>query len=140
MKFPWEDLYLRDHSTGQVIKHLPSIPFIKVEITCNGVTTKTEAIIDSGASILLMSNEHATRFGVDISNLSPVEAKGANNTFYQYPYNNVTLKIKGVTFTCECSFTDTINPQFPLLGINSIFNKFKVTIDSRKRLIILKEY
>jgi len=144
MRLPWDILYLRD-GKGTMRKVHPSVPFLKVTVSYGEKHVKVKAIVDSGASCLLMSKAIADELGVDLGPVEPKASGGVSGGFLMFPFEGIKLTVLGMgeeldveaAFTKDQDKNGLYHPLYPLLGINALFTNYIVTIDAFNRTIDL---
>jgi hypothetical protein len=147
MRLSWQPIFLKDE-TGVIRKYYPSVPVLMIEVAFGGNKLNTEGIVDSGASGLMLSKPYADRLGINLEGIEPIESTGVAGSFLRYPVDGMVFSVIGTDehYDVEGSFTDihdelgNYHPVLPLLGINSVFANYKVTIDTVNRTAELEPY
>lgn len=141
----WETRLPTRDERGALTYITSRAPFIKCRIyyqSNSDTAILGPALVDSGAAGLLMSKRYADHWGVDLSTLEEEECYGAGGALNTYHCGGFTVVIMGVAgeLQVEGAFTDCRFPQFPLLGIKTVFQKYKVTVDALGGAIDLEPY
>lgn len=89
-----------------------------------------------------MPKKFADHWGIDIARLEREKSTGAGSAFNIYKCGGFKIVLMAVAGDIEAdgAFTDSRYPPIPLLGIKTIFSKYKVTVDARGEAIELEPY
>ena len=111
-------------------------PIIEVILKCNENKIRTDALVDSGASISLFKGEIARALGIEVASGEKKIFQGVSAKLVGY-IHIVNLKIAGEEFKAKIAFSDDLSTSFNLIGRLDIFTKFDITFkDKDKQLII----
>ncbi len=111
-------------------------PIIEFILENNNQKIRTDAIIDSGASISIFKADIAKAIGIDLKKGVKRIFQGASAKLVGYVHK-VTLIIDSFRFKCKVAFSDDLQTSFNLLGRESVFDKFLLKLNEREKKIIL---
>ncbi len=115
------------------------LPIIPVKIKSAQNQLLTEALLDTGASISTFSAEIAEFLEIDYTHGKVVYPLGTSGHIKAYLVN-VTLEIGEKEIHCPALFSKELVSKFNLLGMQGIFDPFKVTFDSKNKTVLFQEH
>lgn len=114
-------------------------PIIPVRIHRGNKIIETEAYVDSGASISAFHTIIAELAGIDYQRGKTVYPKGTAVHIRAYK-NNVEISIGENRFRCDVIFSGELISRFNLLGLQGVFDRFKITFDNKNKKIVFEEH
>lgn len=107
-------------------------PIIQVKIIANGEEVNTPAIVDSGASISIFSGSVARQIGINTESGEKRIFQGASAKLIGY-IHKVAMIIAGKKIDCKVAFSDELSTSFNLLGRATVFDKFIIAFNEKRR-------
>lgn len=111
-------------------------PIIEFILENNNQKIRADAVVDSGASISIFKADIAKAVGIDLRKGEKRIFQGASAKLVGYVHE-VTLTIDKYRFKCKVAFSEDLQTSFNLLGRESIFDKFLLTLNEKEKKIIL---
>ncbi|MDP3013925.1 MAG: hypothetical protein Q8M92_06765 [Candidatus Subteraquimicrobiales bacterium] len=119
-------------------------PFITLELRFGGRKIKTEALVDSGATVSIFKRELASFLGLPIKEAKEDESGAAGGTEFKvlyFPGYALEGQFKKRKFPLGAVFYKKSDPNaINLLGRNDFFRAFKVIFDQRANKFDLIPY
>jgi len=113
-------------------------PIVEFVIEKNNNKIKTDAIVDSGASISIFKSEIAKAIGINLKDGEKRIFQGASSKLVGY-IHEIKMTINNFSFKCKIAFSDDLQTSFNLLGRESVFDKFLIIFNERDKELELKE-
>lgn len=114
--------------------YYPVIPLIFL-IGKNRV--RSQALIDSGATISVFGEETAEALGVEIEKGERTILGGVGGRIVGY-IHKLRVKISGKEFLCPIVFSREYLVSFNLLGREAFFRQFKIIFEEKKNRLTLE--
>ena len=115
------------------------LPIIPLRVYGKKRVIETEAYVDSGASIPIFHTAIAELAGIDYERGKIVYPKGTAGHIKAFKLQ-VGIGIGEDRFKCNALFSKEMITRFNLLGLEGIFDQFKVTFDNKNKKTIFEEY
>ena len=115
-------------------------PIIPVTLYCNGRSSATDALVDSGANASIFHAAYAEDLGIDnVEDGSLVEFVGISGAPVRGYRHEVSLEVGGSSFAnLSIAFSDDLSPDsFNILGQEEFFALFPIKFTFSKREITL---
>ncbi len=109
-------------------------PIIPVTIFKKGKCVNTSAIVDSGASISIFSGSIGRLIGLNIEAGKKRVFQGASSKLGGYVHE-VKMTIADKEVVCKAAFSDELGTSFNLIGRESVFDKFIISFNEKRREI-----
>jgi hypothetical protein len=100
-------------------------------------TVRTEALVDSGATISIFNSEFCKELDLKLESGEKKVFQGIGGKIIGY-IHNIQLNVNEHLFTCKIAFSDEMITGLNIIGREDFFDKFIVTFDDIKREIELK--
>ena len=113
-------------------------PIIEFIIENNNNKIRTDAIVDSGASISIFKSEIAKAIGINLKDGEKRIFQGASSKLIGY-IHEVKLIINNYRFKCKIAFSDDLQTSFNLFGRESVFDKFLITFNEKDKELEIKK-
>ena len=114
-----------------------SYPILPVTLSHQGREIRTEALVDSGASISTFHGDLASALGLTLEAGERIYLQGIGGRALGY-IHRVQLRIGPISFPCRIVFSDELISSVNLLGRVDFFERFLVSFDERHQKLILK--
>ena len=114
-------------------------PIIPVKIGKENTFIETEAYIDSGASISAFHTTLAELLDIDYKKGEIVYPKGTAGHIKAFKVK-AKLVVGKTEINCHVLFSNELTTSFNLLGLEGIFDAFKISFDNKNKKIILEEH
>lgn len=115
------------------------LPIIPVKIRHNNKIIETEAYVDSGASISAFHTIFAELAGINFTQGEIVYPKGTAGHIKAYLVET-TILIGEQEIACKVFFSNELGCKFNLLGMQGVFDKFKITFDNKRKKVIFEQH
>ena len=115
------------------------LPIIPVKIKHGNKILLTEAYVDSGASISAFNSEIADFLGIDYLKGKIIYPLGTAGHIKAHLVAT-TLELNGVDIKCKVLFSKELASKFNLIGLQGVFDKFKVTFDNKNKKITFEKH
>ena len=112
-------------------------PIIELVLEHKGKKIRTDAIVDSGASISIFKSDIAKVIGINLKDGEKRIFQGASAKLIGYVHL-LTMLINEHKIACKVAFSDDLQTSFNLLGRETIFDKFLITFDEKDKKILFK--
>lgn len=136
MKFPW--LKIKERKAGAIVV-TREVPAILITFINGDRRFRCYGLVDSGADETILPGVFARELGIDIRSGEEKTGVGCGGDFTYYSFAQIKINVGGDEFDIPVSFVET-DDQPPLLGLSGIFQRYKVVVDSKKKLIELKPF
>lgn len=124
MKFPY--LYRKKNK----------YPIVPIILKFEDRELKTEALIDSGASISVFNKSISDYFGISLKSGDEIYLQGIGKKILAYKHK-VNLKINDKEFLCNIAFTSKLNVSINILGRDNFFEQFIISFNEKQKEVIL---
>lgn len=114
-----------------------SYPIVPVTLSHKDREIRTEALVDSGASISTFHGDLASALGITLEEGERVYLQGIGGRALGY-IHQVQLKISTIAFPCRIVFSNELISSVNLLGRVDFFERFLVSFDERRQKLLLK--
>lgn len=115
------------------------LPIIPVKIKHKDKSLLTDAYIDSGASISTFSTEIAEHLKINYKKGRTIHPLGTAGHIKAH-LTQATLEISGLEIKCNVLFSKQLASKFNLLGLQGVFDTFKITFDNKNKKMIFEKY
>lgn len=105
-------------------------PIIPVVFIVGKKRIRSQALVDSGATISIFGEETASSLGIDIETGKRTILGGVGGRIVGY-IHNVKVRIAGKEFLCPIVFSHEYLVSFNLLGREAIFRQFKIIFEEK---------
>lgn len=112
-------------------------PVIPVVFLVGEKRIRSQALVDSGATISIFGEETATSLGIKIESGRKTMLGGVGGRIVGY-IHNVHVRIARKEFLCPIVFSREYTVSFNLLGREKFFKQFKIIFEERKNLLKLE--
>ena len=113
-------------------------PIVEFVMENKGNKIRTDAVVDSGASISIFKSEIAKAIGINLKDGEKRVFQGASSKLVGY-IHKVRLMVNNCSFECKIAFSDDLQTSFNLLGRESVFDKFLITFNEKDKELEIKE-
>ena len=133
--FRYKKIYI-DPITGPVFR-----PIIPIEVTKKSSSFPTEALLDTGADFCIFSGEIAKVLGIKMESGDPHGIEGVGGAKTRGYLHNIGLTIPGfLMYSSWGFFSDDLNDMnHAILGQRGFFEKYKVSFEYKKKLVVVRE-
>ncbi|OGG22173.1 hypothetical protein A3D03_02645 [Candidatus Gottesmanbacteria bacterium RIFCSPHIGHO2_02_FULL_40_13] len=114
--------------------YFPVIPLVFI---AGEKRIRSQALVDSGATISIFGEETANSLGIDIILGKKTILGGVGGRIVGY-IHNVKVRIAGKEFFCPIVFSHEYLVSFNLLGREAVFRQFKIIFEEKKNLLKLE--
>jgi len=114
----------------------PIIP-LELRLSDGGTWVASDALVDSGASVSLFDGQVGRTLGLTVHRGERIRPSGIGGTINAF-LHRIRLKIGDEEFEAEAAFTESHSLPLNLLGRKSVFERFLVTFDERRRQTVLE--
>ncbi|OGG29805.1 hypothetical protein A2973_00335 [Candidatus Gottesmanbacteria bacterium RIFCSPLOWO2_01_FULL_49_10] len=101
-----------------------------------GKRFRSQALIDSGATISIFGEETAETLGIEIEKGEKIMLGGVGGRIVGYVHT-LRARIAKKEFVCPFVFSREYLVSFNLLGREGFFEQFQITFDERRRTVRL---
>ena len=112
-------------------------PVVPVVFVVGKKRIRTQALIDSGATISVFGEETAENLGVKIEKGEKTILGGVGGRIIGY-IHKLRLRVAGKYFICPIVFSREYLVSFNLLGREEFFQRFKIIFEEKKNLVRLE--
>lgn len=112
-------------------------PIVPVTLRHGAREIRTEALIDSGASISTFQGDLAEPLGLALEQGEKIYLQGIGGRVLGYAHT-IQLQIGTEQISCKIVFSNELISSVNLLGRVDFFEHFLVSFDERNRKVILK--
>jgi len=112
-------------------------PVVPVVFVVGKKRIRTQALIDSGATISVFGEETAENLGVKIEKGEKTILGGVGGRIIGY-IHKLRLRVAGKDFICPIVFSREYLVSFNLLGREEFFQRFKIIFEEKKNLVRLE--
>lgn len=110
-------------------------PIVELVLEYKGNKIKTDAIVDSGASISIFKSDIAKAIGISIKNGEKRIFQAASAKLIGY-IHNVIISINDHKINSKVAFSDDLQTSFNLLGRETVFERFIITFNEKNKKIL----
>jgi len=110
-------------------------PIICVEICGPKGWLRTEAFVDSGASVSVFLIKEAEGLGIDFRKGKVIYSTVGDGSYIPVYLHKLTIKIGNVSFKATIGFSPRLGVGFNLLGRKDVFERFDITFSDAKKII-----
>lgn len=114
--------------------YFPVIPLVFI---AGEKRIRSQALIDSGATISIFGEETANSLGIDIESGKKTILGGVGGRIVGY-IHKVKIRIAGKEFLCPIVFSHEYLVSFNLLGREAVFKQFRIIFEEKKSLLMLE--
>ncbi len=114
-------------------------PIIPVTLRHGNYEIRTEALVDSGASISTFQGDLAHVLGLALESGEKIYLQGIGSRVLGYTHE-VQLQVGTEQMRCRIVFSNELISSVNLLGRADFFEHFLVSFDERSRKLLLKPY
>ncbi|MBI1869520.1 aspartyl protease family protein [Candidatus Gottesmanbacteria bacterium] len=111
-------------------------PVISLVFIVGEKRIRSQALVDSGATISIFGEETANSLGIDIETGKRIILGGVGGRIVGYVHA-VKVRIAGKEFLCPVVFSHEYLVSFNLLGRETVFEQFKIIFEEKKNLLTL---
>lgn len=112
-------------------------PVIPVVFVVGEKRIRSQALVDSGATISIFGEETANSLDIDIETGKRTILGGVGGRIVGY-IHKIKVRIAGKEFLCPIVFSHEYLVSFNLLGRETIFKQFKIIFEEKKNLLTLE--
>lgn len=112
-------------------------PVIPIVFVVGEKRIRSQALVDSGATISIFGEETANSLGIDIETGKRAILGGVGGRIVGY-IHNMKVRIAGKNFLCPIVFSREYLVSFNLLGRAVFFKKFRIVFEEKKNLLKLE--
>ena len=112
-------------------------PVVPLVFLIGNKRIRSQALVDSGATISIFGEETANSLGIDIILGKKTILGGVGGRIVGY-IHNVKVRIAGKEFFCPIVFSHEYLVSFNLLGRQEFFKKFRIIFEEKKNLLKLE--
>lgn len=112
-------------------------PVIPLVFLIGNKRVRSQALIDSGATISVFGEETAETLGVEIEKGEKTVLGGVGGRIVGY-IHKLRIRIAGKNFLCPIVFSREYLVSFNLLGRQEFFKQFKIIFEEKKNLLRLE--
>lgn len=120
-----------------LLKGLNYFPVLRLMIKHVDKTFKTDALVDSGASISVFQAAIAGFFGIDITKGEQIFLQTINGKVVAYAHE-FPISFGDLTFNCKIAFSEELTTSFNILGRDNFFSFFRITFDEANKELIFE--
>lgn len=111
-------------------------PIIPLVFLFGGKRFRSQALIDSGATVSVFGEETAETLGIEIEKGEKMVLGGVGGRIVGYVHR-LRLRIVGKEFVCPIVFSREYLVSFNLLGREGFFEQFQITFDEKHKRLSL---
>lgn len=112
-------------------------PVIPVVFIVGEKRIRSQALVDSGATISIFGEETANSLRIDIETGKRTVLGGVGGRIVGY-IHNVKVRIAGKEFLCPIVFSREYTVSFNLLGREAFFKQFRIIFEENKNLVMVE--
>lgn len=112
-------------------------PVIPVVFLIGNKRVRSQALVDSGATISIFGEETATSLGIEVETGKRITLGGVGGRIVGY-IHKLKIRIAGKEFLCPIVFSGEYLVSFNLLGREAFFPKFQIIFEEKKKVIRLQ--
>ena len=110
-------------------------PIIKFSLCAHKDWIDTEAYVDSGASVSLLSILEAQRLKLDYTTGKRIYFRMGDGSLIPVYLHKLSVKIGDVSFKATIGFSAQLGVGFNLIGREDFFNNFDITFSDAARTV-----
>lgn len=111
--------------------YFPVIPLVFI---VGDKRIRSQALVDSGATISIFGDETANSLGINIVSGKRIILGGVGGRIVGY-IHNLKIRIANKEFFCPIVFSREYTVSFNLLGREAVFNQFRIIFEENKHLL-----
>lgn len=111
-------------------------PVISLTFLIGEKRIRSQALIDSGATISIFGEETAYSLGIDIEKGKRIILGGVGGRIVGY-IHQLRIRVAGAEFSCPVVFSREYLVSFNLLGRQGFFDQFMITFDEKHKRLSL---
>lgn len=115
------------------------IPIIGIGIKYGDLWHPVEAYVDSGATYSVFHSGVAERIDLDFKKGKFINVEVGDGSKIPVFLHNLDIQLGGEIFVAVIGFSKKLGIGFNLIGRKSIFDKFKVCFDEKKRIVTFQK-
>lgn len=112
-------------------------PVIPVVFVVGEKRIRSQALVDSGATISIFGEETANSLGIGIETGKRTILGGVGGRIVGY-IHNMKARIAGKEFLCPIVFSHEYTVSFNLLGREAVFKRFKIIFEEKRNRLKLE--
>lgn len=112
-------------------------PVIPVVFVVGAKRIRSQALVDSGATISIFGEETANALGIDIESGKRTMLGGIGGRIVGY-IHHVKVRITGKELLCPIVFSHEYTVSFNLLGRQAVFKQFRIIFEEKNNYIKLE--
>lgn len=133
---------MRENYTSLVVFHyyfngFDYFPIVPLVFLIGNKRIRSQALIDSGATISIFGEETANSLGINIEKGEKTILGGVGGRIVGYVHK-LRLRIAGKEFLCPIVFSREYLVSFNLLGRQGFFKRFRIIFEEKKNLLKLE--
>src|SRR3989338_5239560 len=110
-------------------------PVIPLQLKRHNSYSKTEAYVDSGASISIFTMAVAQQIGINVTKGKPNYVLVGDGGYMQMYLRTVTVKLGTIIFPATIGFSSHLGSEMNLIGQKDFFDRFIITLNKPHSLI-----
>jgi len=114
--------------------YFPVIPLVFI---IGGKRIRSQALVDSGATISIFGEEVAETLGIEIEKGEQTMLGGVGGRIVGY-IHTLPIRVAGKEFLCPIVFSREYLVSFNLLGREEFFKRFSITFEEKKNSVKLE--
>lgn len=112
-------------------------PIIPLFLTERDITTKTDALIDSGSVLSFFKIEVAKQLNINYKTGRPARIGSVQGELMAY-IHRIKIRVGVKEFLCNIGFSESFVPNLNLLGRVDFFEQFDVTLREKQKKVYLE--
>ncbi len=92
-------------------------------------------LLDTGADFSIFNKSDAMRLGLNWKAGSSIKLCNADGTSFNAKSFKLNVEIEGYKFKAVICFVDNSKSSMPLLGRSEVFEKFRITILEKEKIV-----
>jgi predicted aspartyl protease len=112
-------------------------PVVSIVFLIGGKRIRSQALVDSGATISIFSEEVAETLGIEIEKGKKTILGGVGGRIVGY-IHKVRIRVAGKEFLCPIVFSREYLVSFNLLGRDGFFRRFRIIFEEKQNRLRLE--
>ena len=112
-------------------------PIIPITLGKGRFRLKTQALVDSGATISVFRSSIADYFNIDVEAGKRITLQGVGGRIVGYVHR-IALEVDAIRFWSPIAFSEELTTTINILGRDNFFQHFLVSFDEQNRKTVLK--